>query len=51
MANRKDIETLKQGAAQVGDEEQVALCERALAGDDAAWCECEEAIREAAAQS
>lgn len=45
----KQIQALRADAAEHGDEEQVELCDRALAGDDVAWCACEDAIRAAMA--
>lgn len=47
---RDDIRTLRAERAQAGDEEGVALCDRALDGDASAWCECEQTIAECAAQ-
>lgn len=44
-----DIETLGTEAAAAGDTEQVALCEQALAGSDAAWAACAAAISDARA--
>ena len=37
---RREIEELMNGAANHGDKEQIALCEAALGGDDAAAAEC-----------
>jgi hypothetical protein len=37
---RADIEALMDGAANHGDREQIAICERALDGDTAAIDEC-----------
>lgn len=49
---REDIITLRDEAARAGDEEQVALCDRALWGNsgsaDEAWALCEQAVHEAA---
>ena len=44
------IGALRTASAVAGDREQVALCDRALAGDDAARAECERVIRDAAAE-
>lgn len=47
----EQIEALSTEAASAGDLEQVAICERALAGDDAARAECALVIGDAAAQA
>lgn len=46
----EQIETLATEAGAAGDSEQVAICERALAGDDSARVECVRVIRDAEAQ-
>lgn len=43
------IETLRTEAAEAGDLAQVAICERALAGNESARLECERVIRDARA--
>ncbi len=40
-----DIQVLRSEAAEHGDTGQVELCDRALAGDEVAWCACEDALR------
>lgn len=45
------IERLRDNAGAVGDLEQVALCDRALAGDAEALALCVEAIRDAEAMA
>lgn len=42
------IEQLRIEAGSAGDIEQVALCDRALAGDKEAWVECKRVCDEAA---
>lgn len=49
MITYEQIERLLQEAASAGDMEQVAICERALEGDNAAFAECERVIGEARA--
>jgi hypothetical protein len=44
------IERLQQEAAQAGDSAQVAICERAMTGDDDARRECQRVVADAAAQ-
>lgn len=44
------IKSLSDEAGQAGDLEQVAICSRALDGDQAAWAECERVIADAQAQ-
>lgn len=44
------IEALRAEAGEHGDLEQVAICDRAISGDDAAIAECERVIANAAAQ-
>ena len=44
--SRQDIRDLRDEAGTAGDLEQVAICDRALDGDDAAWAECERVITE-----
>lgn len=44
------IEALSTEAAAHGDLAQVAICDRALAGDESAMAECERVIRDAQAQ-
>lgn len=44
------VEDLRDEAAAAGDLDQVAVCSRALAGDDAALRACIEAIADAQAQ-
>lgn len=46
-----EIETLRTEAATAGDLDQVAICDRALAGDAEALRECERVIRAAAAMA
>lgn len=46
----RQIEELRQEAGQAGDREMVIICDRALAGDDAAREECADVIAEAQAQ-
>ena len=46
-----DIQQLKNEAAQAGDIEQVAICDRALDGDEAARAECAEVIEDAQAMA
>ena len=48
---RTDIETLRTEAGEYGDSDQVAICERALNGDKAAWAQCEDAIGDARAMA
>lgn len=43
------IEALRTEAAHAWDYDQVAICDRALQGDDAARAECAEVIADAAA--
>lgn len=45
------IQELRTEAAQAGDTEQVALCDRALDGDDEAYDECVRVLEDAAAQA
>jgi len=45
-----EIEELRDEAARVGDVDQVAICDRALDGDEAARVECARVIAHAAAQ-
>ena len=45
------ITALRSEARMAGDSAQVAICDRALAGDDAARSECARVISDAAAQS
>ncbi len=40
----KNIETLRTESGEAGDLEMVAICDRALDGDDAAWAECDRVI-------
>lgn len=40
------IRTLRSEAAEAGDLEQIAVCDRALAGDETALAECERVILE-----
>lgn len=47
----QQISNLRDEAGQAGDLAQVALCDRALDGDDAAIAECARAISEAQAQA
>lgn len=47
----EQIEQLKIEAGQAGDDAQIALCVRALDGDEAARSACVEAIRDAEAQA
>lgn len=42
--DRDDVTELRAEADKAGDSNQVAICDRALAGDDDAWAECERAI-------
>ena len=53
MTNTKittaDIEALRQGAGQAGDDAQVALCDAAIEGDTEARAECARVIAEARA--
>lgn len=44
----KDIEQLRDEAGEHGDDEMVAICDLALAGDSAARIECERVIAAAA---
>lgn len=44
------IQSLSDEAGQAGDLEQVAICGKALDGDEAAWAECERVIADAQAQ-
>lgn len=44
------ISALRDEAAAAGDLEQVAICDRALEGDDSARRECVRVIRDAEAQ-
>lgn len=44
------IEALRTEAGEHGDIDQVAICDRALAGDASAVAECERVIRDATAQ-
>jgi hypothetical protein len=46
----QQIRTLRAEAAEAGDLAQVAICDRAMDGDDAAAVECARVIAEAAAQ-
>lgn len=46
-----DIRKLSNEAAEHGDLDQVAICERALEGDADARAECERVIRYARAQA
>jgi hypothetical protein len=48
---RARIWALQREARKAGDEAQVELCQRALAGDDEALTECLSVIAEAAAQA
>lgn len=45
------IEALRNNAAEAGDLDQVAVCDRALAGDDAAIAECVRVITDAEAMA
>lgn len=45
------IRNLRTEAATAGDAEQVAICDRALDGDEAAIRECERVIRAAQAMA
>lgn len=49
--NTQKIRDLRIEAASAGDILMVALCDRAVAGDPAAWEECRLAIESANAQS
>ncbi len=51
MIDANTIRALSTDAAQVGDLEQVAICERALAGDREAVAECARVIANAKAQA
>jgi hypothetical protein len=46
----EQIAALRTEAGAAGDMEMVAVCDRALAGDEAARAECGQAIDDAAAQ-
>ncbi len=48
-ATDEQIRALRAEAGQAGDAAQVALCDHALAGDDAARVACANVIREASA--
>ena len=50
VEDEDDIKALREEAAAAGDEEQVRLCELALAGDSSAIAACIAAINDAAAQ-
>jgi hypothetical protein len=43
---RERIEALRLDAREAGDEEQVALCDAALAGDANAWDKCVQIVHE-----
>lgn len=45
------IEALRIEAGSAGDMEMVRICNKALAGDEAAWAEAVRVINEAAAQN
>jgi hypothetical protein len=47
---RGQIEQLRKEAGEAGDLEQVAVCDRALAGDEDAIAECEAVIDASRAQ-
>lgn len=47
---REQIEALRTEAGEHGDSAQVEVCDRALAGDQAATVECERVISNARAQ-
>ena len=49
-ARDADVRALRSEAGAAGDQEQVELCDRALAGDDAARAECAAVIADARAQ-
>ena len=56
MSNTNDItneqiKTLRQEAAQAGDDAQVAICDRALDGDEQALAVCAEVIADARAMA
>ena len=48
---RKQVEQLRDEAGEHGDLDMVAVCDRALDGDAAAWAECEQVIRWARAMA
>jgi len=50
LSRGEDIRALRDEARSVGDDEMVAICQRALRGDRAAIEECALAISEALAQ-
>lgn len=45
----RDIEALRDAAGTHGDIDQVYICNRALAGSERAWRECERVIADARA--
>lgn len=47
----EQIQALRDEAGQAGDLEQVAICDRALEGDETAIAECERVIADAAARA
>ena len=51
MVTDDEIRALRDEAAEAGDLEQVAVCERALDGSAADWDECVRVIGEAAAMA
>ena len=48
---QEQIQALRDEAGQAGDLEQVAICDRALEGDETAMAECECVIADAAARA
>jgi len=47
VAARSAIEALRAEAAEAGDDAQVRLCDKAIAGDDEALARCTLALRNA----
>lgn len=47
--DREKLEALRREATAAGDEAQVAICDHALAGDEAAIHECARVLRDAQA--